>query len=82
MVAVMQADTIIAAVRGGAILHKQFVEGEIAYWLSESNGLAQVAVPVTEAKLVAASSMVKSCEPLLDNCAQSYVIQNGKVDEK
>jgi len=43
MVAVMlTADAIIAAMKGCAVLHVAYVEGEPIYWLSESNGLASV----------------------------------------
>jgi hypothetical protein len=54
----LTADAIIKAMAGGAVLHKQFIEGEAAYSLSESNGLAHVAIPASEGKLVSESPLV------------------------
>jgi hypothetical protein len=57
----MQADAIIAAMKGCAVLHVAYVEGEPIYWLSESNGLASVPISATEGKAVAASPLVTAC---------------------
>jgi hypothetical protein len=74
----MQADAILRAMEGGAVLHKQFVEGVAAYHLSDSQGLAHVPIAETEARKVAASSLVTPCEPgLFDGDAQSYRHKNG-----
>jgi len=48
----MQADRIIAAMRSGAILHKQIIEAQPSIAWAEINGLAHVPVAATEAKLV------------------------------
>ena len=48
----MQADRIIAAMRSGAILHKQIIEGPAVYCLGRDQWSAHVPVAATEAKLV------------------------------
>jgi hypothetical protein len=74
----MQADAILRAMAGGAVLHVAFVEGERVYWLTESNGLASVPIPGMEGKHVSESPLVESCEPgLFDGYAQSFKFRNG-----
>ena len=46
----LSAESIIKCMVGGAILHVQYIDGEAAYWLTESNGLTQVVMPAAEAK--------------------------------
>jgi hypothetical protein len=76
MAAMMTANAVIKAMAGGAILHKQYIEGKAAYWLDDGRGRC-IKVPWKEGKQVSESSMVEVCEPgLLDNCAQSYIVQN------
>jgi hypothetical protein len=59
----LTARTIAAAMAGGVVLHKQFVDGKARYWLSDSKACSHVAVPADQAGRVAESSLVKPCEP-------------------
>ena len=59
----MNAESILKAMAGGAILHVQYLDGEPVYWLTESNKLASVTIPGMEGKKVATSPLVAPCAP-------------------
>jgi hypothetical protein len=79
MVVMLTANAIIAAMKGGAVLRVAYQDGEACYFLTESNGLASVAVPDTVAREVITSPqvLVNMAGPLPD-CPQSYTYRNGE----
>ena len=71
----MTARTIVKAMAGGAVLHKHCNSGsKPTFWLDDKKGRC-VSVPYAVGKEVAASPLVKPCEPgLFEGYPQSYVI--------
>jgi hypothetical protein len=72
----LTANTVIKAMVGGSALLKEYVKGEVRYWIFDPKKRSHIAVPAREGKQLEDSSLVEPCDPgLFEGYPQSFVIK-------